>query len=481
MSIIEVGFYSNDFLGQVVEMALLRNFRMFLIVVVGFWVVPQGVAAGGQGLLLQPGEVVSILVYGRDDLSGQRTIDDRGQVLVPLLGRVEAAQSDAATLEARISAGLAAAGLVEAPRVFVDVVKRRDIFVGGDVARPGAYGWRPGLTVAQAVTLAGGQRRIAPDQFGTVLQAYSALERARALALSIGSLQARETRLRGEMAFADLVFDPGAPVAPDTLRTLNLAAFLGADADNQPVGRQQQLMAGFDIAAFRALRASARVLHLLRFPDSVAENPGLGPTMAAQETLFENRISINLASLNSMKIQRAALADKAGLLAKQNGLLEETISQMRTRLNDVLTLKGSGLVRAKDLLDLQTAYSSMLITRMQLLEKTASTRIETQQQDLSIESFAATLRSAISQELETVLAQLSEARARRPSARRAAALARAYRDFGAASDSAPQEAPAMQYRVRRAGAEEGAVARETTPQALVMPGDTVMLSLAGAP
>jgi polysaccharide biosynthesis/export protein VpsN len=42
------------------------------------------------------------------------------------------------------------------PNVSVSIVKYRDFYIGGEVKKSGAYPYQPGLTVKQAITLAGG-------------------------------------------------------------------------------------------------------------------------------------------------------------------------------------------------------------------------------------------------------------------------------------------------------------------------------------
>ena len=47
-------------------------------------------------------------------------------------------------------------GYLRNPSVNITVEKYRSFFVDGEVRRPGSYGYEPGLTLAKAVSLAGG-------------------------------------------------------------------------------------------------------------------------------------------------------------------------------------------------------------------------------------------------------------------------------------------------------------------------------------
>ena len=50
-------------------------------------------------------------------------------------------------------------GFVEAPSVSIEIAKFRPFYITGDVQHPGEYAYRPGLTVLQALSLAGGYYR----------------------------------------------------------------------------------------------------------------------------------------------------------------------------------------------------------------------------------------------------------------------------------------------------------------------------------
>ena len=58
-------------------------------------------------------------------------------------------------LEREITRGLLQDVLVK-PSVSVSIVTYRNFYIGGEVSRPGGYPYQPGLTVQQAITVAGG-------------------------------------------------------------------------------------------------------------------------------------------------------------------------------------------------------------------------------------------------------------------------------------------------------------------------------------
>lgn len=105
---------------------------------------------------LAAGDVISIRVFGEDDLSRERIrLSDAGTIPYPALGELKALGLTIGELERTITKGLKAGYLVN-PRVSVQIDEYRPFFINGMVERPGSYPFQPGLTVFKASTLAGG-------------------------------------------------------------------------------------------------------------------------------------------------------------------------------------------------------------------------------------------------------------------------------------------------------------------------------------
>ena len=107
---------------------------------------------------LGTGDVVSVRVYGgEEDLRLERIrLDDSGTLVLPfgdfkVHGRTTQEVEKAVTENIR-------GRLLKNPRVSVNIDEYRPFFVDGQVGRPGAYPYQPGLTVRKAVTIAGGFR-----------------------------------------------------------------------------------------------------------------------------------------------------------------------------------------------------------------------------------------------------------------------------------------------------------------------------------
>ena len=106
-------------------------------------------------LSLQAGDKVKITVFGEDKISGEYEVDPNGFVSLPLAGTVKAAGSSKVELEQLLAEKLRSNYLKD-PKVTVDVVSFRPIYVLGEVQKPGEYPFKSGLNVMSAIAVAGG-------------------------------------------------------------------------------------------------------------------------------------------------------------------------------------------------------------------------------------------------------------------------------------------------------------------------------------
>lgn len=146
------------------------------------------------------GDVLAVEVVEEPSLDGEATVDLDGRIALPGLGRVEAAGLDLDGVRARIEDALRDQGLVRTPSVRVEVARHRPVYVGGDVATPGAHPFEAGLTVRHALVLAGGPAR-RRDEAGPSLAELAALRgQLEARGYELYGVEARIARLEDEMA-----------------------------------------------------------------------------------------------------------------------------------------------------------------------------------------------------------------------------------------------------------------------------------------
>ena len=105
---------------------------------------------------LAAGDVITVRVFGEDDLSREKIrLSDAGTIPYPVLGEVQALGLTIGEIEKSITAGLTGRYLVN-PRVSITIEEYRPFYINGMVERPGGYPFQPGLTVLKASSLAGG-------------------------------------------------------------------------------------------------------------------------------------------------------------------------------------------------------------------------------------------------------------------------------------------------------------------------------------
>ena len=103
-----------------------------------------------------PGDEVEITIFSAPELSRSATIGPDGRLALPLIGAVRAADLTSEELHdilvAAYAAHLRMPELSVTPRTYAS----RQVFVGGEVARPGIYEMPANIDAFQAVALAGG-------------------------------------------------------------------------------------------------------------------------------------------------------------------------------------------------------------------------------------------------------------------------------------------------------------------------------------
>jgi polysaccharide export outer membrane protein len=108
-----------------------------------------------DGYRLGTGDIISIRVYGEDDLTREKVkLNDTGTLTMPF-GDVVAHGKTAKELETAIADGLRGKFLVN-PRASVSIEEYRPFFIYGQVEKPGGYPYQPGLNIRKAVSIAGG-------------------------------------------------------------------------------------------------------------------------------------------------------------------------------------------------------------------------------------------------------------------------------------------------------------------------------------
>lgn len=132
--------------------------------------VPAQSGGSAQGYVLGTGDRIRLNVYGEAELSGEYEVGSTGIVAMPLIGDIPAAGRPLRAFEVAVRDKLAQ-GYLRDPRVSAQVVNYRPFFILGEVAKPGSYPYVNGMTILNAVALAGGYTYRADKSGVTLTQA----------------------------------------------------------------------------------------------------------------------------------------------------------------------------------------------------------------------------------------------------------------------------------------------------------------------
>jgi len=131
---------------------LLRHLLALLIPLLVF----SGGARAQEAYRIATGDTLNIEVHQIAELSRRVAVDLDGAIAFPLIGSLRV---DGLTLEEirqLLGARLAESGALSNPQILVEVDQMRPVYINGDVARPGEYPFRPGISIRQLIAVAGG-------------------------------------------------------------------------------------------------------------------------------------------------------------------------------------------------------------------------------------------------------------------------------------------------------------------------------------
>ena len=101
------------------------------------------------------GDKVKVTVFGETDLSGQYEIGATGALSLPLIGEIPAKGAGVNELRDAIAARLRV-GYLKDPKVSVEILTYRPFYVHGEVKSGGEIAFKNGVTIRDAIAIAGG-------------------------------------------------------------------------------------------------------------------------------------------------------------------------------------------------------------------------------------------------------------------------------------------------------------------------------------
>lgn len=119
--------------------------------------------------LIQPGDTLEVTVAGLPDLKHRGVVGPDGAMTVPMIQPIRIAGLDLAAAQKAVKEQLSrklyqqrtpdgreSVTAIAPDAVTVTIAEYRPVYLNGDVTKPGAQAYLPGMTVRQAVALAGG-------------------------------------------------------------------------------------------------------------------------------------------------------------------------------------------------------------------------------------------------------------------------------------------------------------------------------------
>ena len=101
------------------------------------------------------GDKLKVTVFGEDNLTSQVEVNPSGAIAMPLIGEVPAKGKTIGELKELLTRRLAE-GYLKSPRVNVEVMNFRPIYVHGEVKSGGEFAFKNGLTFRDVIAMAGG-------------------------------------------------------------------------------------------------------------------------------------------------------------------------------------------------------------------------------------------------------------------------------------------------------------------------------------
>lgn len=104
---------------------------------------------------LGAGDKLRVTVYNEPSLSGEYAVSSAGEIAFPLIGMVAANGHTVSEVTQALTSRIGD-GYMTDPRVSVEVLNYRPYYILGEVQKPGEYPYVAGMTIEQAVAVAGG-------------------------------------------------------------------------------------------------------------------------------------------------------------------------------------------------------------------------------------------------------------------------------------------------------------------------------------
>lgn len=109
-----------------------------------------------EGTRVESGDRLRIVVADLKDLNADYVVDESGVVAIPVIKDVRVQGLTYREVEVAIEDTLRRQQILKNPKVSVQPLDLRPLYILGEVNKPGEYPYRQGMTVFSAISVAGG-------------------------------------------------------------------------------------------------------------------------------------------------------------------------------------------------------------------------------------------------------------------------------------------------------------------------------------
>jgi len=255
---------------------------------------------------------VKIRVQEWPDLNGEYTVTPGGVVSLPLIGNISAVGMDLDDLAKEISDRLQQRS-ERGERFFtaVEIAQYRPFAIMGDVQKPGQYPYRPGLTVIEAISIAGGYYR--PE--------LGLLRLGRDVAVASGDIHTQSTRLNRLLAR-----EARLTAAIDGRNDIPLPPELAKQKDDPEIAaimKNEQDALALENAMKRSERAAVESIKSL-YQNEIESLHGHGQALTQEHDAIETQLN----QLRTMAARGLALAPT--MFALERSVAQVASQQMST-------------------------------------------------------------------------------------------------------------------------------------------------------
>lgn len=324
--------------------------------------------AAEPGYRIGLGDTLSLWVAGVPELNLRLPVGMDGNVMVPLAGETRAVGLTLNEVRTVVASMLSQRMLyqksiegrpvgitISRDQIVVQVDEYRPIYVAGDVSKPGAQPFRPGMTVRQAIAVAGGYDLYRSAKSNPVLDAFDLRSQQETLWIAYAQTLANVRRIQAEIDSAnslDIDTDLSRlPVEPSLRMQIADATTKQFEYRMDDLQKQREAMAR--TAGLAENGVSALTDELQKERDGVAQDQ---KDLDAMNDLYKNK-TIPMTRL--LDARRAALFSSTRSLQTMSQLnqLEREADDAKERPRNLEAQRRISL--ANDLLDGQARLASL--------------------------------------------------------------------------------------------------------------------------